>query len=158
MSFTFRNVAIPALLSALVSSVPIVSAHVPFIICWGVNMAYSVPVFNITVTINRHATGKVGGPDVSSLANLAWGRRVAAPASGGTAMLGVVFVSPVLLLPLGTDIRDLYCPSGADFVEAPAGSGRWYSVAVVDDIGKGFSNEHRAAVLVKSSPWPQPIP
>jgi hypothetical protein len=121
-------------------------------------MSFTLPSFNLPVRVNRLATGKAGGPDVVAMGNLAWGRRVAAPASGGTGIVGMVFVAPILLLPVGTDVRDGACPAGPDFVEVPSGSGRWYVALYVDDIGKGFSNEHRAAVLVKSSPWPEPVP
>jgi len=73
-----------------------------------------------------------------------------------------------LLCEAGTDIRDSHCPDGVpDLVEVPVGTGRWYYVFVVDDVGKGFSNEYRYAVLgkvlssygVANAPdWPVPIP
>lgn len=58
-----------------------------------------------------------------------------------------------LLLQAYTDIRGENSVGGADTVEVPAGSGRYYTVTWVDDIGKGFSNEHRFACLVQDSPW-----
>jgi hypothetical protein len=121
-------------------------------------MSFSLPTFNLSVKINREATGKIGGPDVSALGNLAWGRRVSTPGVSSAATANQFATAMVLLLPLGTDIRDGYCGSGPDYVEAPSGSGRWYRVAIVDDIGKGFANEHRAAVLFKVATWPEPIP
>jgi len=73
-----------------------------------------------------------------------------------------------LLCPKDTDIRDKTCAGGVpDLVEVPIGSGRWYYVFVVDDVGKGFANEYRFAVLgkvqsafgVANAPdWPVPIP
>jgi hypothetical protein len=62
------------------------------------------------------------------------------------------------LFPPGTDIRDGSGPSGIDSLECPAGSGRYYYVTNVDDIAKGFANEHRYALVQKYPPWPEPIP
>jgi hypothetical protein len=48
-----------------------------------------------------------------------------------------------------------------DLVEVPAGTGRFYRVQWVDDLGKGFDNEHRFALLLQTntfSPWPIPMP
>jgi hypothetical protein len=66
-----------------------------------------------------------------------------------------------LLLPPGSDIRDGLTSTGYDAVEVPSGSGRYYTVIFVDDVGKGFPNEYRMAFLVKSDvngDWPTPIP
>jgi len=74
-----------------------------------------------------------------------------------------------LLLPALTDVRSGVVAAVPDFVEVPAGSGRWYQVYAVDDIGKGFANEHRIAVILAVSAlvnptayagivWPVPIP
>lgn len=67
-----------------------------------------------------------------------------------------------LLLPPLVDIRDgeVAPINSRDIVECPAGSGRLYLVFYVDDIGKGFPNEHRYAMLAKSPglPWTAPIP
>lgn len=119
---------------------------------------YHLPVFNLTVNIWRNQSDVgVHPPDVVTLGNLAWGRRVNVPAVGAADAYGVM----TLLLPALTDIRDNpLSPANADFVEVPAGSGRIYGVIVVDDMGKGFANEHRAAVIQKTSgfPWPNPIP
>lgn len=121
-------------------------------------MPYTEPTYNIDVSFWRFGSGPPAAPDGTAKGNLAWGRRAAAPASGGTGSIGVVFVSPVLLLPAGTDVRDASCGLGPDRVEAPAGTGRFYDAVYVDDIGKGFANEHRAVVLVKAATWPAPIP
>jgi hypothetical protein len=78
-------------------------------------------------------------------------------------------LSPALLLPPLTDIRDNSCGTRSDVVECPADTRRWYNVSAVDDIGKGFDNEHRVATLQKGgwfgdwvtfgfTPWPAPIP
>jgi hypothetical protein len=63
-----------------------------------------------------------------------------------------------LLLPPGVDIRDQYTLNGSDIIECPVGTGRYYQVLNVDDIAKGFTNEHRYAILTKWGQWPVPIP
>lgn len=131
-------------------------------------MAFSLPTFNITVNIHTVA----GGANVfrlSSPANLALGRRIAQPAAAGEQTGGLAGLTPTLLFPAGTDVRDSSCGGEMDIIEAPAGSGRWYLATLVDDIGKGFPNEHRFATLYKTwgfpgngsgltLPWPTPIP
>lgn len=74
-----------------------------------------------------------------------------------------------LLLPPGTDVRDMNQNIPAnDVLEVPSGSGRWYAVALVDDVAKGFDNEHRYALINKISArvnatdfaglyWPTPL-
>jgi len=68
-----------------------------------------------------------------------------------------------LLLPAGSDIRDWACWDGLamdkpDLVEVPRDTGRFYTVALVDDVAKGFPNEYRIAFIVKNAYWPIPIP
>lgn len=108
-------------------------------------MAFTMPTFNLDCDIYRQGAGAYGSPDVTSLGNLTPGER---------SLLGVIAVStsnstPMeLLLPPHTDIRPEYNGLTADWVEVPSGSGRFYQVAYVDDIGKGFANEHRFALIV----------
>lgn len=111
-------------------------------------MAFSVPTFNLTCNI-------FDGPwltrvlRLTSPCNLAYGRRVTqlfgtdpqTDVSTGNAMQ--------LLLPASTDIRDFSNAAISDCVECPAGSGRWYGVSMVDDVGKGFDNEYRLAIIDK---------
>jgi len=75
----------------------------------------------------------------------------------------------LLLIPPLTDIRGR-AQVGAnlvDILEVPSGSNRWYVPQVVDDIAKGFPNEHRFCTLsmlfpnpqiVNCPPWPVPLP
>lgn len=132
-------------------------------------MAYTLPEFNLTCNIYT-------GPwltkvlRISPDCNLAMSKRV----QEGAVEIGVGFgfSNPTmsLLLPPLTDVRDA---SGAseqyDIIECPAGSSRWYGVLGVDDIGKGFANEHRVAFISKlfqaqdptpfaGAIWPTPIP
>lgn len=132
-------------------------------------MAFSPPNYNLPVGI---FTGPwpVLLPRSTPMGNLRMGR-------GGIGVISTQSFNeeyfanqPQLLLPAGTDIRDLSCGLDADLVEVPLGTGRWYIVMGVDDIGKGFANESRCATIGKvyeglDGPgsyaglfWPIPIP
>jgi len=131
-------------------------------------MAYSLPQFNLTCDIYRGPWLTRTLAIAAQPCNLAYGRRhslqnVASGTQNGESM------NMSLLLPPGVDVRDLSCAAVDDVVECPSGSGRWYQVSNVDDIGKGFDNEHRCAILFKISAamfggsyaglqWPAPIP
>jgi len=131
-------------------------------------MSFHLPELNIECDIYT-------GPWLSKVlrvtnepCNLAYGRRSSLNDElSGTQNGGSMAMS--LLLDAGTDVRDLSCSAVQDVVEVPAGSGRWYQVYNVDDIGRGFPNEHRCAVIFKISEamfgssysglsWPTPIP
>lgn len=114
-------------------------------------MAYTVPAFNLSVNIWHGyvtATQTYAAPDLNVLGNLTPGRRGFMPLAHITGLTYSVFPME-LLLPALTDIRPEQKAGmvTADLVECPAGSLRFYFVAYVDDIGKGFSNEHRFALL-----------
>lgn len=132
-------------------------------------MSFTVPQFPLSVDI-------YSGPwlsrslRLSTVGNLAPGRRNFPFPTFDNPNSLIVNDSLTLLLPPGTDVRDMHCniPFN-DLVEVPAGSGRWYGVTLVDDSGKGFPNEHRWALLAKISQrtdatayaglfWPSPIP
>jgi len=125
-------------------------------------MSFSVPTFNLTINIWRFSANiNTDPPDVITTGNLAWGRRGATPVTGGTSSRGFIVAAPVLLLPAGTDIRsgEKGTFGQEDKVECPAGSGRTYYVNYVEDIGKGFPNEHRGAIIIPfDTPWPTPYP
>ena len=120
-------------------------------------MSFTVPTFNLTCNIFTPGFLPPNPPRVVANCNLAYGRRF--ELAGLSPPVAAVMS---LLLPALTDIRTNYqAGAGRDFVEVPAGSGRWYLVANVDDIGKGFANEHRCAVIVATAivvPWPVPMP
>lgn len=130
-------------------------------------MAYSLPTFNLNVDIYSVVAG-LKAYRLTSVCNLAMGKRVSQVLSGGMESSSGYGITPQLLLPALTDIRDVFCGVEPDVVECPAGSGRWYGVTLVDDIGKGFPNEHRVATLAKVAVyfevgvdvpnWPIPIP
>ena len=131
-------------------------------------MAYSLPTFNLFADVWRDTGGGYVVVDTIEC-NLAMGKRISwfNTAQGG---LGdFAGLTPVLLCPPLTDVRDRSCGGVSDVIECPAGSGRWYAAEAVDDIGKGFSNEHRCVTLAKVgwfepwlsagfTAWPTPIP
>lgn len=121
-------------------------------------MPFVVPSFPITCNVWTNGTGPPAAPRVSALAcNLAWNKRVAVPSTGGTGVLGVPLFTMTLLVPKLSDLRGRLSAGGSDVVECPAGSGRIYECVYVDDIGKGFANEHRAALLL-ATVQPTPLP
>jgi len=119
-------------------------------------MAYTVPTFNLSCNIWSGTALPPNPKRLTSVCNLAFGRRHHNEDEGFPHTL------MYLLLPLLTDIRGSQgAPPAPDLVECPAGSGRHYLVMWVDDIGKGFANEHRVAGLAQTTiggAWPTPIP
>lgn len=118
-------------------------------------MAFVVPNFNLLCNIGASlAPGwppsqlGVGLRLVNQACALVYGHRNNVASTGGTGSVGVPLMCMSLLLPAGTDVRGLQDSGGMpDVVECPAGTGRWYGVAWVDDIGKGYPNEHRTAMI-----------
>lgn len=122
---------------------------------------YREPTFNLTCGIWRFSTwgGALpppGAPDLTSDCQLRWGGNDGALSAAGTAP-----GSMLLLVPKGTDIRGSVGFGSAtgqdDLVEVPISSGRYYQTFIVDDVAKGFDNEHRFAVLLQLDS-PMPIP
>jgi hypothetical protein len=112
-------------------------------------VSFSVPTFNLTCGVwSGPWLAKAHRFDV--LGNLAFGRRSNSqfPATG---FFGDVAGQsyPLLLMPAGTDVRCELQGNPDDVVEIPVGSGRWYQVMMVEDIGKGFLNEHRCACVMQ---------
>lgn len=118
---------------------------------------YVLPTFNLPFSIWRAASPPPAAPALSSIGNLSPGRIVGIPlASGGGT--GLIPSAMWLRMPAGVDIRDSKWGGTPDIVEVPTGSGRFYDVVWVDDIGGGFANEHRFAQLAGKAPWPTPFP
>jgi len=111
-------------------------------------MAYVLPTFNLVVNI-WHPVVVIpppGVPNIVTVGNLTPGRRWQWGSAFG---MGRMY----LLLPPLTDVRV------GGVAEVPGGSTRWYKVFWVDDIGKGFANEHRYAILdADVANWPIPYP
>jgi len=119
-------------------------------------LSYTLPTFNLVCSINTFSamTGLTTFR-LTSPCNLAMGKRSARPASltGPYPNTGEGFTASLLLPPL-TDVRDGSCSNEPDIIEVPQGSGRYYVALLVDDIGKGFPNEHRFVSLYKTWPFP----
>jgi hypothetical protein len=116
-------------------------------------LGYRVPSFPLKCNVWTYefvAEGGIpaGDPRITDQeCQLTYGSRVNVTSTGGTGSPGVLTLSMSLLLPPLADIRGPQDTVGPDFVECPAGTGRYYRVVAVDDIGKGFPNEHRSAQL-----------
>jgi len=122
-------------------------------------MAFVLPTFNLTGKIVSFA----GNPATAPV-RLEVECQLRAPnVSYASSWFTVSNYTPgvISLWPPLTDIRDRWSApiNSPDYVEIPSGSGRWYFVAYVDDIGKGFPNEHRFALMgkVNNPVWPTPI-
>jgi hypothetical protein len=132
-------------------------------------MPFTVPEFPLLCNIWAGPNPPTGVPRLTAACNLGMGRRIM-PAAPSEDVFNAPHMLAQLLLPAGTDIRDASCSpaTSGDVVEVPAGSGRFYYVLGVDDLGKGFPNEHRFALLAKACSayygpfagvdWPTPIP
>jgi hypothetical protein len=142
-------------------------------------MAFNTPTFNLTVNL-WSATLVTNPPTMSFLACLSPGRRtmLLAPST----LTNPVYVqvptwgpTSELMCPKGTDIRGAQNSGMTNVVECPAGSARYYLVLFVEDVGKGFPNEYRLALLKQCDfgtvaltdfqavfgtvpPWPVPTP
>jgi hypothetical protein len=121
----------------------------------GLIMAFVIPTFNITVNVWHDGNMPPTLPDLVIPAQLRGYQPIAVAYNAEIVQIGSV----VLYVAAGTDLRDGPSSFGStDLIEAPAGTGRFYKVIDVDDIARGFTNEHRYAVLYKFGSWPTPIP
>lgn len=113
-------------------------------------MAFSLPTFPITCNIYNFSGGVLTLRLGAVPCNLAVGKRVQIDglARGSDGAIGA---APSLLLPPGTDIRDLVSSTSWDIVEVPSGSTRWYQVSCVEQVGLGFDNHHVIAAITKAS-------
>lgn len=123
-------------------------------------MSYGIPTFNLAVNI-WHSSGSapppLTPPDLVTVGNL----RFMWTANAVNRGIPTARVFSSLSLPKGTDIRPedglTNLAGSGDFVEVPAGTGRFYLVEVIEDVGKGFPNEYRSAILRQiTSPIPVP--
>jgi len=128
-------------------------------------MGFKLPTFNLKCNISQpDVVDVVAIPDepyriYDQECQLTYGRRVQVSSTGGTTEVGVLTLTMNLLLPKGADVRGPQDKVTFDMVEVPAGSGRWYQVVGVDDIGKGFDNEHRtASIFALKRSWTPPYP
>lgn len=129
-------------------------------------MAFVVPNFNLSCNLWSAVAGVPVGPSPAGAPReedlecaLVYGHRINGASTGGTGSVGIPMQAMHLLLPPGADVRGLECVSGQDTAEVPSDSGRWYLVFWVDDVGKGWGNEHRTALLLAvEGSWSPPYP
>lgn len=128
-------------------------------------MAFRPPTFNLSCNLWRTPNVYANPPDGTFNVNLSCGRRVLA-VNAATIPLWGKSVPVELLCPALTDIIGVIGPNATDMVEVPAGSGRCYAVVWVEDVGKGFTNEYRLALLLQmtlltqtgtTNPWTAPL-
>lgn len=132
--------------------------------------SFNMPQFNLVVAVYHNPSlsfATLAPPDFSVLGNLATGRVAHLPGwVSQTFGIRPSSYQSSLLVPALTDLRDSSIAGNPDMVEVPAGSLRFYWVVYVEDIAKGFANEHRWAVIQKvynygayNYPhWPSPMP
>lgn len=112
-------------------------------------MPYVVPAMPLKCNIWRVSGvgGTYASPDEPNVpCNLSPGRRTFKPQSVPSTTVGHLEME--MLLPALTDVRSNFNGIESDLVECPSGSKRFYDVTFVDDIGKGFANEHRLCLMV----------
>lgn len=115
-----------------------------------------LPTFNLTCNVWYGVAffPPMGAPNLAAVpCQLQLGERVP--------YVAFQFYGCFILVPKLTDIaanpRSVPIPF-ADTVECPAGSGRFYVVEFVDDVGKGFANEYRSVMVRHGPGWPAPLP
>lgn len=135
---------------------------------------FILPTFNLTCNIWRYTLNPRTDPPTiaGQVCNLQFGHKNSwgpvesfVPNTSHTAFnnnIANYAMARNLLLPVHTDIRPAWYGGvvnvgQGDFVEVPAGSGRFYGTMDVDDVAKGFTNEYRVALLVPFPTWPVPI-
>lgn len=126
-------------------------------------MGYRVPTFNLTCNIS--APPFANNPAIPAMpyrlsgvaCQLTHGRRVNVRLLSSPLNFKYMGQGMSLLVAKGTDIRGPQDTTSLDMVEVPAGSGRWYFVDGVDDVGKGFTNEYReASITALFGTWAPP--
>jgi hypothetical protein len=121
-------------------------------------MPYTLPAFNLNVKCYSFGSYFPNPARLAFMANLTPGRRVSSGIDSGGSGVGIDMMYRYLLVPALTDIRGSFSATGPDQVEVPIGTGRYYLVQDVDDVAKGFANEHRIAWLIISGTQPVPLP
>ena len=122
----------------------------------GNQRGYSTPTFPMTAAIVSAGVLDSTQARLTALCNLALGKGVTT--QGWSFLEGADAIFTRALFPRGTDVRDRFSTGGPDAIECPSGSGRWYLVHTVLDVGSGFPNEYRLAIIYKTGSWPTPLP
>ena len=124
-------------------------------------MSFAVPTFNLLTNIWHSTTNPPAAPSLVVDANLQYARHDKVEIFNGQAGSVMYLLTPKL-----TDIRGVWEGIPSDIVECPAGTSRFYFVLQVDDVGKGFPNEYRIAIMEQITdtlgqfgiPFPVPLP
>jgi hypothetical protein len=116
---------------------------------------FRLPTLNLTANVwhNSGVVPPAGAPDIAGMAcQLAWDHSgdIATPPAAQKHFMK-------MRVPPRSDLRDANSSTGPDVVEIPAGTARYYAVQLVDDVGRGFPNEFRQA-LVTLAAHPTPLP
>lgn len=122
-------------------------------------MAFVLPTFNLECDVYTHVPFAV--PTIVRFTTECQLRPPSMNQASIVATSSTNHCGMVLLVPKDTDLRDDFSAPGnsPDAIQCPPGSGRWYQCAYVDDVAKGFANEHRFAILLKGLVnWPVPMP
>jgi hypothetical protein len=125
-------------------------------------MAYTIPPMPVEFSIWRFSNWAgvvppVNPADITDNCNLTPGRREWTQSGGG---VSYIIVSQALDIRFSEDLAFTVLPAAdPDLVEVPTGSGRYYVVYDVEQLGMGFPNWHQEAAIVKQGPWvPGPPP
>lgn len=114
-------------------------------------MPFIVPTFPISANIWHNFVTSINvyaSPDVHVVCNLAPGRRVPAYFVEGLGTgTNPTRLNVFVLFPALTDVRPANGTDAPDIIEVPSGSGLFYQLNSVCDMGKGFANEHRVAAV-----------
>lgn len=132
------------------------------------SMGFTTPTFNLPFHLWRQPLTVGGLPRSSGMCNLSVGQRQTLNLDTSVFVTGYVTGVQGLMVPAGYDIAGILTDPvsyGEDIVEVPGGSGRFYVVLTVVDVGKGFGNEYRLAVIAQlnqamilftGNPWAAP--
>ena len=123
-------------------------------------MAFRTPTFNILCDIYTFGTWPAGPARI--VASPCQWRATGKPTAFDSANF-IAFFSTLteIVLPAATDVRGPFENpiNNFDLITISAIGPAWaFEVKDVYDIGKGFTNEYRVAVVCKHAPWPVPIP
>ena len=122
-------------------------------------MPFRVPRFPLRYNLWRFPYNFVLPPDQTGVCQLRSGRWVHHGAIDNEGSPIGFYEPKKVLFPKGEDLRSNEWGHTPDYVEIPAGSLRFYVLASVDDVAKGFSNEYRYALVITAIPiGPAPVP
>jgi len=120
-------------------------------------MGFRLPNFNVACNVwnNGPTIPPAGPPTFTVNGNLSPGKLTISQKNAAGAFPQFTML---LRVPALTDLRG-YNFATASVLECPAASGRFYQCWYVDDIAKGFPNEHRFCEMWQDPvTWPLPTP